>query len=107
MSLEGYWEFPGGKVQENERPEEALFREIKEELKIDIQVLRFVASNQHDYDNIQVNLQCYLSIWISGDLELVEHEEVRFLTLDELTEISLAPADVPIVNALRSLSIFI
>lgn len=92
----GYWEFPGGKIQDGELPEECLAREILEELNILIEVDRFLASNVHYYSDMTIRLQAYSCRWIDGDLNLRDHDIVSWVSPNELEKFILAPADIPI-----------
>jgi 8-oxo-dGTP diphosphatase len=101
MSQPGYWEFPGGKVEEDEMPEECLLREILEELSISIQILLSMSPSDFSYSfEKTIRLLPYLCAWESGTIRLLEHEEVRWLTREELNSINWAPADLPIVQEL-------
>lgn len=98
--LSGYWEFPGGKIEQGETPEDCLIREIQEELSILISVDSFLQKNLHDYGEKQVLLKAYLCTYLSGDLVLVDHDEVRWILPEQLTQYQLAPADIPFIVAL-------
>lgn len=102
MSLPGLWEFPGGKIEGEETHQEALKREINEELKMDIR-----ASDQlfkkvtYDYDFGRVHLSAYRCELIKGTPILTEHQTVKWLEIDDLDKLSWAPADIPIVDKLK------
>lgn len=94
------WEFPGGKLEENESAGESLLREIKEELGIVISILEPFGSWEHDYGTHQILLLPFLCSYESGTLELSEHKEARWLTISELPSLEWAPADIPVVEEL-------
>ncbi|MBQ9252287.1 MAG: (deoxy)nucleoside triphosphate pyrophosphohydrolase [Clostridia bacterium] len=95
------WEFPGGKVQPGETPEEALVREIQEELDTRIQLGALVATVEDDYPDFHLSMGCYWCRVISGDLVLREHEAARWLSLEELEEVDWLPADRQLLPLLR------
>ncbi|MEB2776477.1 (deoxy)nucleoside triphosphate pyrophosphohydrolase [Algoriphagus sp. D3-2-R+10] len=101
MPLPGLWEFPGGKIEEDESPEACLIREIKEELAISIRVISSLRLNKHSYSKGKViQLMPFICRWESGEINLLEHQEVKWLSRDELNSLNWAPADIPIVNDL-------
>ena len=83
----GGWEFPGGKIEENELPEQALVREIKEELETDIKVGKLIGTIEYDYPTFHLSMDCFWCEVISGDLILKEHEAAKWLTVDELDSV--------------------
>lgn len=97
-ALAGYWEFPGGKIEADETPEESLARELREELLIDACVGDHITTTEHEYDFGIVVLSTYYCTVQSGEPQLTEHEEVRWVAPDELHTLEWAPADVPAVN---------
>ncbi len=99
-----YWEFPGGKMEPGETPEEALKREIWEELETQIAVERFVETVEWDYPQFHLTMHCYLCHVVSGHLHLKEHEAACWLKEDELDSVKWLPADAEVVNKLRALS---
>jgi 8-oxo-dGTP diphosphatase len=99
MSRAGLWELPGGKVELNESPEQALRRELAEELGLDVKVGRRVARSNHSYDDISIELTAFECFINSGTMALAEHEEVRWVTPEEAALLDWAPADVPIIHA--------
>ena len=100
-SMAGYWEFPGGKVEADETPEEALARELREELKIDVTVGEFIVTATHEAGTAVIELSTYLCTIIEGVPVLTEHEEFRWLPVSELSDVEWAPADIPTVELLR------
>lgn len=100
MSLPGLWEFPGGKIESGETPEEALSREIHEELGARIEVGDFLTTTDYEYDFGIVSLSTYRSRLVSGELEITEHSESIWLDPKELLQLEWAPADVPAVEIL-------
>jgi 8-oxo-dGTP diphosphatase len=96
-----WWEFPGGKMEAGETPEEALVREIHEELSADISVDQFLCTVEHDYPTFHLTMHCYLCSLLSEALHLNEHEAARWLTKDELDSVKWLPADVKVVEKLR------
>ena len=98
-----YWEFPGGKMESGETPEEALLREIWEELETRIAVERLVETVEWDYPAFHLTMHCYLCHVESGHLELKEHEAARWLTNAELESVEWLPADWELIKTLKSI----
>ncbi|SCY48313.1 8-oxo-dGTP diphosphatase [Lachnospiraceae bacterium XPB1003] len=87
------WEFPGGKIEENESPEEALIREIREELGVTIAVHDLIDIIDHDYPDFHLHMFCYWATVSDGQLMLLEHEDARWLDADSLETVGWLPAD--------------
>ena len=92
------WEFPGGKVEAGESPEDALRREIMEELETHIQVERLLTTVEHDYPKFHLTMHCYICSIESGQLTLKEHEAARWLKLSEIYSVDWLPADKIVVD---------
>lgn len=101
IHLEGYWEFPGGKIEDGESPEESLERELLEELGITTKTGTFFTESIHAYGNKQIKLHAYFSTYLKGEIILDSHDQVAWITANEGLEYDLAPADLPIMKALR------
>lgn len=96
------WEFPGGKIEPGETPQEALKREIREELNTVIEVGELLDTVEYDYQDFHLCMQCFLCEVVSGELELLEHEAAKWLGKDELESVEWLPADVELVEKLKS-----
>ena len=96
-----WWEFPGGKMEAGETPEEALKREIHEELSTEISVDEFLCTVEYDYPAFHLTMHCYLCSLLTEALHLNEHEAARWLTKDELDSVKWLPADLDVVRKLK------
>ena len=94
----GLWEFPGGKVEKNETHEEALKREIKEEFNADIRVDKYIGENVHHYPEKDIKLVFYKATLLSEKLDLLEHEDYRWITKDDKDNFEFAGADVKVFD---------
>ncbi|QJC21220.1 (deoxy)nucleoside triphosphate pyrophosphohydrolase [Arcanobacterium phocisimile] len=101
-ALEGYWEFPGGKIEPGESPQQTLARELREELLTDAEVGEFIARSEYEYDFGIVWLDAYFATIIGSEPTLTEHQEIRWLGAEELFSVQWAPADIPIIESIRS-----
>lgn len=101
MSLPLLWEFPGGKIEAGETPQEALKRELEEELTIEAEVGEQVESTTFEYDFGIVILTTFYCALIAGEPTLTEHAEIRWLVPDKLSQLEWAPADIPAVEKIQ------
>lgn len=95
------WEFPGGKVEQGEAPENAIVREIKEELDTVIEVKEYFDTVEYDYPNFHLSMKCYICAVVSGKIELLEHEAAKWLDKDSLDSVAWLPADLGLVDKLK------
>ena len=99
--FKGGWEFPGGKIEEGETPQEALIREIKEELETEITVGELIDTIEYDYPTFHLSMDCFWAEISSGNLVLKEHEAAKWLLKDELNSVEWLPADVTLIEKIR------
>ena len=99
--FKGLWEFPGGKIEEGETSEEALVREIKEELETEIRVGELIHTVEYDYPTFHISMDCFWCEIIKGDLVLKEAEYARWLTKDTLYDVQWLPADIILLDIIK------
>lgn len=104
--FKGGWEFPGGKIEPGEAPENAIVREIKEELLADICVENLLYTVEYDYPTFHLSMQCFVSRLAEGSaVTLTEHEAAQWLSLEEIDTVDWLPADVEVVEAIKAANI--
>lgn len=99
--LKGGWEFPGGKVEPGETPQQALKREIMEELSTEIKVGELIDTIEYDYPTFHLSMDCFWAEVKAGHLELKEAEEAKWLTKDQLDSVTWLPADILLIDQIR------
>lgn len=95
------WEFPGGKVEAEESEEQALIREIREELNAEISVDRFLCRSEYDYDSFHLSMSCYACSLQSERFDLIEHEDALWLDEDTIDSVNWLPADVCVIDSIK------
>ncbi len=95
------WEFPGGKIEEGESPQDAIKREILEELDTEISVGELIDTIEYDYPTFHLSMDCFLCEIISGDLVLKEHEAAKWLDKDTIDSVEWLPADITLIEKVR------
>ena len=100
--FKGQWEFPGGKVEAGETPQQALIREIKEELDVKIKVGELIDTVEFDYPTFHLSMDCFWCQLIRGDLELLEAAEARWLTKETLKSVEWLPADLGLIDKIEN-----
>lgn len=99
--FKGGWEFPGGKIEQGETPEQALKREIMEELDTKVKIGNLIDTIEYDYPNFHLLMDCFWCEIVSGELKLKEHENAKWLTKEHLDEVEWLPADVILIDKIR------
>ena len=102
-NFKDFWEFPGGKVEPGETPQDALKREIREELATEIEVGNYIDTIEYDYPAFHLSMDCYVCSVISGKLELLEHENAAWLSKETLRSVQWLPADISILDKVEKL----
>ena len=97
------WEFPGGKVEAGESPEEALRREIREELEVEVNVGELIDTIEYDYPAFHLSMKCYACTIAGGSPHLLEHEAARWLSADLLDSVAWLPADITLIPKIAGL----
>jgi len=97
------WEFPGGKVEAGESPEEALCREIREELEVEVNVGDLIDTIEYDYPAFHLSMKCYACTIAGGSPHLLEHEAARWLSADQLDSVAWLPADITLIPKIAGL----
>ena len=98
--LELKWEYPGGKLENDEKEDDALKRELKEEFSIEASIGKYLTESFYEYDSININLKAYLVDSFSGDFKLADHDKIEWIKIEDIKKYDFAPADIPINNYL-------
>lgn len=98
-----WWEFPGGKIEKGETSEEAIIREIREELETDVKVEEYLNTVEYDYPQFHLVMECFICGIERGELNLKEHEAAKWLSYEEVDAVKWLPADIHVVNSIKSI----
>lgn len=100
--LAGYWEFPGGKIEDRENPESALIREIMEEMELNIQINNYLFTIEYDYPLFHLSMKCFLCSLENDSMHLHDHSAVKWIDIhDDTDSINWVPADILVINCLK------
>lgn len=99
--LEGLWEFPGGKIEKGETPENSLIREIDEELHMKVEIIDIFHAVHHQYPEKDILLVAYLCKHLSGEGQSIDCQDFKWVTINDMNNFQFAPADIPIINKLK------
>jgi 8-oxo-dGTP diphosphatase len=105
MILPLKWEFPGGKLEKDEDEASCVKREVREEINIEIEIIKKLSNTIHDYGNFKIKLIPFLANYISGEIILLEHSNYKFVSKNELYQLDWAEADIPIVEELLKMKL--
>lgn len=101
--FKGQWEFPGGKVESGETPQQALKREIQEELDVKIEVGELIDTIEYDYPTFHLSMDCFWCVVIDGEIILKEAEDAKWLSKDELYNVDWLPADISLIKRIQNI----
>lgn len=96
-----WWEFPGGKIEEGEKPKEALVREILEELDMEIEGGEYLTTVEYEYPKFHLTMECFWCSIAEGEPHLLEHEAAKWLSIDDFRQVNWLPADIKVVEAIE------
>lgn len=105
IEANGKWEFPGGKVEENENEFDAIEREMREEFEVEVKAIEFLCNSIVDYTARTIELRLYLCRYISGEFKLHDHHEIKWVTKEDIINYDFAPADIPLAEEVNGMVI--